>query len=319
MIYDSKEKARLIKKIKIISVSDDNYSQHLGVMLYSLFKNYLSDEKLDVYIIDGGIFSENKYKIEDIGREFNIPITFLKISKKIYQNFKISHHINSSTYYRISIPEIIDSSIKKVIYLDCDLIIREDISKLWYTDISEYFLAAVENPNFNRYADLKIPVNSKYFNAGVMLINLEKWRQYNISTQVIEFIKNNSEKIVLWDQDGLNAILYNKWKKLHPKWNQQTIMFELVASETNFREEEFNEAIKNPSIIHYSTSSKPWHYMNEHPLKSEYYKYLRKTPWKKYLPPDKNISNTSKKIIKKILPNSMVNLIRNIIHIVFKK
>jgi len=318
-IYDSKEKAKLIRKIKVISTADDNYAQHLGVMLYSLFINHLSDEKLDVYIIDGGISPENKYKLEVIGKEFNTPITFLKIDKKIYQNFKISHHINHSTYYRVSIPELIESSIKKVIYLDCDLIFKEDISKLWEVDISEYFIAAVENPKFNRYAVLQIPINSKYLNAGVMLINLEKWRQYNISSKVLKFIENNLDKIILWDQDALNAILYNKWKELPPKWNQQTIMFEIDVSETNFTKAKFTEAIENPAIIHYTTSSKPWHYMNEHPLKNEYYKYLKKTPWRRYVPLDKNFINILKKISKKILPKFMINFIRPIAHNILNK
>ena len=311
-IYNSKKKAKLKRKIKIISSADDNYAQHLGVMLYSLFVNHLSDEKLDVYIIDGGISPENKYKLEGIGKEFNTPITFLKIDKKIYQNFKISHHINHSIYYRISIPELIDSSVKKAIYLDCDLIFKEDISKLWEIDILEYFIAAVEAPKFNRHNDLQMPINSKYFNSGVMLINLGKWRQYNISEKVRNFIINNSEKIINWDQDALNAILYNKWKEIPLKWNQPTNIFEIDENETNFSKEEFMEAIENPSIIHYTTSSKPWHYINEHPLKNEYYKYLKKTPWRKYSPPDRNFNNILKRIAKKLLPKKMINFLRRI-------
>jgi len=311
-IYDSKKKAKLKRKIKIISSADDNYAQHLGVMLYSLFINHLSDKMLDVYIIDGGISPANKYKLEGIGEEFNTLIKFLKINKKIYQNFKISHHINHSTYYRISIPELLNSSIKKIIYLDCDLIFKEDISKLWEIDISEYFIAAVEAPKFNRHNDLQMPINSKYFNAGVMLINLGKWRQYNISEKVRNFIINNSEKIINLDQDALNAILYNKWKEIPLKWNQPTNIFEIDENETNFSKEEFMEAIENPSIIHYTTSSKPWHYVNEHPLKNEYYKYLKKTPWRKYSPPDKNFNNILKRIAKKLLPKKMIDFLRRI-------
>jgi lipopolysaccharide biosynthesis glycosyltransferase len=313
MIYNSKKREKSIKEIKIISVVDDNYVQHLGVMLYSLFEHQINySNKLDVFVIDGGISEENKIKIEGIGKEFNIRIKFLIIDKKIYKNFKISHHINHSTYYRISIPDLLDSSVKKVIYLDCDLIFKEDISKLWEINISECFIAAVENPKFNRYIDLQMPINSKYFNTGVMLMNLEKCRQYDISSKVLKFIENNLDKMVLWDQDALNAILYNKCKELPPKWNQQTIMFEIDVSETNFKKEEFTEAIENPSIIHYTTSSKPWHYMNEHPLKNEYYKYLKKTPWRKYSPPDKNINNVLKKSAKKLLPNKMIDFLRRI-------
>jgi len=310
--YDFREKAKLIKKIKVVSVSDDNYSQHLGVMLYSLFKNHLSDEKLEVSIIDGGISPGNKLKIEGIGKEFNILITFLKIDKKIYQNFKIGHHVNHSTYYRISIPELLDNSIKKVIFLDCDLIFKKDISRLWEIDISEHFIAAVEAPKFNRQISLKMPANSKYFNSGVMLINLEKWRQYNISSQVLKFIENNLDKIILWDQDALNAILHDRWKELSPKWNQQTIMFEIDINDTNYNKGEFMEAIINPSIIHYTTSSKPWHYMNEHPFKNEYYKYLKKIPWRKYIPIDRNFINILKRIAKKLLPKKIIDFIRRI-------
>ena len=311
-IYDSKEKAKLRKKIEIISSADDNYAQHLGVMLYSLFINHLRDEKLNVYIIDGGISPENKYKLEVIGKGFNTQIIFLKIDKKTFQNYKTSHHISHPTYYRISIPELLDSSIKKVIYLDCDLIFKEDISKLWEIGISKYFIAAVENPKFNRYIDLQMPINSKYFNSGIMLLNLEKCRQYDISSKVLKFIENNLDKIILWDQDALNAILYNKWKELPPKWNQQTIMFEIDKSETNFNKEEFMEAIENPSIVHYTTSSKPWHYMNEHPLKNEYYKYLKRTPWRKYSPPDKNFNNILKRIAKELLPKEVIDFLRRI-------
>lgn len=314
MIHDFRKKAKLTEKINIISASDDNYSQHLGVMLYSLFKNHLGDKKIDVYIIDGDISSENKYKLEGIGKRFNVIISFLEINTEIYREFKISHHFTPATYYRISIPELLDSSIKKVIYLDCDLIVKEDISKLWNIDISKYFIAAVETSKFNRHTDLQMPINSRYFNSGVMLINLEKWRQYNIGEKVRNFIINNSEKLINLDQDALNAILYNKWKELPLKWNQPTNIFEIEKNETNFSKKDFDEAIKNPSIIHYTTSSKPWHYMNEHPLKKEYYEYLKKTPWKKYSPPDRNVINILKKSAKKILPNFMINFIRPITH-----
>jgi len=301
-------------KIRVISVVDENYAQHLGVMLCSLFEHQKSNSKLDVYIVDAGISEKNKSKLKQVGERYDTAITFLKVDKSIYKNFKISHHVNSSVYYRISIPKILDSSIKKVLYLDCDLIIKKDISELWNIDISKYFIAAVENPKFNRYNNLKIPINAKYFNSGVMLINLEKWRQHNIAHRVIKFIKDNPEKIILWDQDALNAILYNGWKELPPKWNQQTIMFEIDVSETNFTKAKFTEATENPAIIHYTTSSKPWHYTNEHPLKNEYYKYLKKTPWRKYSPPDKNFINILKKISKKILPKFMIDFIRPIAH-----
>jgi lipopolysaccharide biosynthesis glycosyltransferase len=292
------------ENINIVVVSDDNYAQHLGVMLFSLLDNSKYNNLKNIYIIDDNISQINKTKLRNTVQQFGAKIIFKQINNEKYKNFKVSNHISLATYYRISIPEIVDSSIKKVIYLDCDLIVKNDICELWQTDISDYCIGAVEIPKSDRPFHLGLPLDSGYFNSGVMVINLEKWRKDNISDKVVDYLKENKEKILLWDQDGLNAILFYKWQQVHPKWNLQTKFFKINYDKMNLKDQEYLESIENPSIIHYTGSSKPWQYLNKHPLKNEYYKYLKKTYWKKYNPEDKNLKNVIKIFIRKYFPRS---------------
>ena len=81
----------------------------------------------------------------------------------------------------------------------------------------------------------------------------------------------------------------------------------------NFKYQEYLESNKNPSIIHYTGSSKPWQYLNKHPLKNEYYKYLKRTCWKKYIPKDKNIKNVSKMFVKKYFPTKAIAVLKIIL------
>lgn len=136
--------------MNIVVSSDDNYCQHLGVMLTSLFENLTSSIHVNVYIIDGGFSRENKEKLNNISYKYNTTFHFFNIDGTKYKDFITNRHFSEAIYYRIAIPEIVDDSVDKVIYLDSDMIVLDDIEKLWKIDISEYYLAAVETPNSNR-------------------------------------------------------------------------------------------------------------------------------------------------------------------------
>ncbi|NLL62104.1 MAG: glycosyltransferase family 8 protein [Candidatus Atribacteria bacterium] len=318
------------EKINIVAVTDDNYAQHLGVMLYSLLENFRMNahRNLDIYIIEDSISKSNKINLKRIIEQSGANAIFKTIDNSKYEGFKVLGNHVLACYYRISIPEILTDSIKKAIYLDCDLIVKEDISKLWNIDISEYFLAAVEDLNYRLPDMLGLPAGSKYFNSGVLLLNLERWRDHCISDKAREWIKNNPDKVNYVDQDGLNAILFNRWKELSLSWNVQSSMFIRRLYELRCTKAEYMEARKNPSILHFTTYPKPWHFTNNHPLKKEYYKYLKKTPWKHYSPPDRNFPNFFKKIyyysnIKrialKVLPEGVIKIIRKLKNTVKKR
>jgi lipopolysaccharide biosynthesis glycosyltransferase len=251
-----------MQPVSIVTISNDNYAVHLATMLFSLFENKLSETNYQVYIIDGDISKENKSKINSLLKNYNSSPIYLNVEQKLYEKCPVWGHVSREAFYRISIPDLLDKSIEKAIYLDSDLIIKGDLLELWRNEqLENHFLGAVEDPV--DYAGITLPNGYKFFNSGVLLINLKKWREYYISDKVLEFINNNPSKIMWWDQDALNAILYDKWFPLDYKWNYQV-----------YQMRHWNI---NPIIIHFNTDIKPWNRKTY--LKKEYYYYRNRLNW----------------------------------------
>lgn len=257
-----------MESIHIVTTCSDNYAKPLAVMLTSLIINKKSQNPLNIYVIDGGISPVNKYKLTVSLEKYHIPIHFLTIDPSAFNGFRIIGYFGKENYFRILIPQLLGGDVQKAIYLDSDIIIKEDITELWNINIDQYYLAAVEDPAaLDRCAPLSIPAQYKYFNSGVLVFNLKKWRENNVVFKIMQYIRINPNRVLYMDQDALNANLYDKWLKLDPKWNYQTsyTLFPLLNK------------IK-PAIIHYTTYKKPW--LLGHPLQHEFFYYLGMTNWK---------------------------------------
>lgn len=287
--------------IKVVCASDNNYAMPLGVMLYSLLKHLNKNSTVEVFVIDGGISNKNKTKILK-------SLAFAQDKLKIHwlnpqnshlfsqiKNAKTSHHITLAAYYRLLVSDLLPSNINKIIYLDIDLLLQNDLSHLWSIDVSNHCIAAIQdmglpyvssNYGLKIYSELNIPPKTKYFNSGVIVINLTLWRNQKISQQVVDFLSKYSEKIRWHDQDALNAVLAEKWLEVDPRWNQIPYILTLKSwQESPFSEVVFNQVINDPYIIHYATENKPWKYrVTPRPNDALYFKYLDETIWKKWRP-----------------------------------
>jgi lipopolysaccharide biosynthesis glycosyltransferase len=251
----------------IVTATDNNYAKYLGVMLHSLLENLGDKTNTNIFIMERNLSIKNKIKLQRIVGRFNLKVEFITINDNDYRySFPKVRYWPKEAYYRILIPEVLGKDINKVLYLDCDLIIREDISKLWNINIDDYFIAGVDEEAVDekRKEALSIPAESIYFNSGVLLINLQKWRENNISSKVIQYIEDNLT-IIRWpDQDALNAILYDKCLKLEPKWNYSTVIQKRIY-------------IVNPAIVHFIGPNKLQN--PKQPFKEEYFKYLKSSRW----------------------------------------
>ncbi|WP_018931030.1 glycosyltransferase family 8 protein [Gracilibacillus lacisalsi] len=295
--------------IEVITVTDDKYAQHLGVMIESLFRNKTSPHFVNIYVIDGGIKRHNKEKLKLTIRKYKGSIHFLQIDDTIYKKYGLRENMSKTAYYKIEVSEILHFIEEKVLFLDSDIVFNDSIHKLWDTKVDDYVLAATPVPNFNRHEELGLSESSPYFNSGVMVINLTKWREFKIFKLTKEFLDINSNHITLHDQDALNAVINDKWLPLPQKWNQRSALFDRNINESLYDKDELFEAKTKPSIIHFNGSQKPWHYLCDHPFASNYKYYLRLSEWRDFVPPEKNIfsrrnlivfgaSNSSVKVTK---------------------
>ncbi|EMF0503620.1 glycosyltransferase family 8 protein [Enterococcus hirae] len=274
------------KEIAIVSSCNTKFVPHLAALFVSVLEN--SDPKVFVrfYVIDDNIDNESKQllRFSVKNSRMNTEVEFLKINKKFFENVVTSDRIPETAYYRIAIPELFrGKNVEPLLYMDCDMITVKDVTPLWDLEFNGAILAAVEDAGFHqRLEKMEIPAKStRYFNSGLMLINVEKWLEQDITKKVLTFIEENPEKLRFHDQDALNAILHDRWIPLHPKWNAQGyIMAKAKKHPTPQGEKEYEETRKDPSIIHFSGHVKPWSKDFEGPTKKYYDKYANMTAFR---------------------------------------
>lgn len=257
----------------VVASSDDNYAAPLAVMFVSLLKNCDEPHRVRLFCLDGGISEATKTAMQnEICGAGGDGIDFIQFDAGKYAELPTVKHVTASAYYRISIPELFDESVRKVLYLDCDMVVKGDIADLWGLDIEGYHLGAVENLSGHTHRKLGIP-RHEYFNSGMLLINLDLWRRDRIADEVFRFKVENPDRMALNDQCALNGVLHRNWKRLPLKWNHQKALFHGKRKLGVLDPVEVREALLNPGIIHYVTDDKPWNRLRFHPLAGEYDRY----------------------------------------------
>lgn len=280
-----------MKKYTVFFAADVGYISHLNVAIKSLLENN-KDVGFELNVISEDFSSEKWLALSEMISFYpDVDIFYHEINASSLSGLKTNCHFKISNYFRLFISEL--SKDDKVLYLDCDLIVAGSIKEVFDENVEDFFIAAVENPGFSSHKELKMKSSSKYFNSGVMLINVNKWRESNLFERVVEFVDKNSNVVSFVDQCGLNAVIDGNWKELKPKFNQQSVFFEVDSQiEVNcFNLNDFNEALNNPSIIHYTGTSKPWHLNNKHKFKKLYWYYRNKTSYKSFFSDDFSIKN----------------------------
>lgn len=271
--------------MNVVFATDRNYIQHLSVAILSLFDNN-PDICFKIYIINSDISLSDWKKLVSIDLQCKHMFINAQINDNLFEDLITNFHFTKANYYRLFIDEVVTD--EKALYIDSDVVVNGDLKELWNTDVSNFYLAAVEEPNFTRHKDLEMDFNSKYFNSGVMLINLIKWRNDSIRKKVLEFIRRKPSSIIYVDQCGLNAIINGNWLCVSPKFNMQTAILEMEEHVIKklYDFDSFEDALKTPTIIHFTGSLKPWHLLSQHQFKKKYWEYLQRTSYKRLLPND---------------------------------
>ena len=271
--------------------TDTNYIMPAGVAMVSVCENNKNiDINFHLVITDEGTSPDevdNKVKpLLDIANSYNKQVNVYRISQKRISEFACNgaNYISTTAFSRIFLPEILDSSIKKVLYLDCDLVCDGPLTDLWDIELGEDcpFGAIVDSnyasPNIHKIAE--IPQDVYYINSGVLLMNLDCWRKNQYIDLCVRVALE--KKFPLLDQDLLNHLFYKKIQYLPVKYNLQLPVLIDGPHSLHITLDYFDEIVtssKKPVIIHYLSENKPW--KNEKcPLREVWTKYLNMTIWK---------------------------------------
>lgn len=270
--------------------TDNGYVMPTGVMLTSLFENN-KDADITIHVLDGGLTKESKKDIEDIVYRYGKNIIFHDIDANLFKDFpmdekyQVSHIHSMATYYRLYLTKLLPENISKVLYLDGDIIINDKLDDLWNTDVSKVAIAAAPDATNNQivhYNQLRYPMSCGYFNAGVLLINMEYWREHNVLTDFLSLIRNHPERLASHDQDVLNYCFYDRKMFLPVKYNAMNYSFyKIMYSPLSWEfEDQILDSQEHPAIIHYAAVPKPWHKDCLHPRKKDFEYYKSMTKWK---------------------------------------
>ncbi len=277
----------------IVCNIDEHYVPYCGIMLTSLLDNN-RDSRVAIHIIAATLSDDGvkllRHIVEDTyGQQLRLYLVGDELIRKLphSDNGDIpmcdNSYISLSTYFRCFLSQILPDDIHKVIYLDCDLLILGSLKPLWNTDISNYALAAVEDMNSAFTATLErlcLPLSYIIFNAGVLLINLDYWREYHVTQRLMKWINANRSRIVAHDQDLLNAVLYKEMIHLSHRWNMQEGMLRRRRHTSPSSDSAIDSEIPNTVIVHFAGRHKPWHENCLNPYKSLWEYYTDLSPWK---------------------------------------
>ncbi len=262
-------------KYAVTCNTDNNYAQHCCAMLCSLFENN-KEFDFTVYILTSDLSARNKKAITNLGLAYGSTIKFVSIDDNLLSGvkFRTNRPLTFAAYYRIILPQLLDDSIKQILYLDCDVIVISSIKDLLNIDLKNKALAACKDVspyNDEHRRQLGFGLDDNAFCSGVMLINLDYWRRINATERLLNYSKTDRGHIYLHDQDALNYVFKDQWVKLPYKWNKTPLSIAVLDEEQKFFDlfEYFNE----PKIIHYSSELKPW-YNVWFPERKFYIKYL---------------------------------------------
>lgn len=268
--------------------SDNNYTSIVGVSITSLLENNKEFTNIYIYFIDCGLTEESKKILLKLVKKYNRIITFHPLKDVI-----VHYEINApkpSYYGRLFAPFITKAD--KILYLDCDLLIVDSLKELWNTNIKGYSLAAVQGPGASaeNRAKLNITPETRYINSGMLLINLNYWRKYNITEKLIDYLNRNGEIPPYHDQNIINAVCYRDMLIIHPKYNLLWSMMcckpkdicRLNKIQYYYNDKEIENAINHPVIIHFSNSiyGRPWRKGCHHKYKKRYLYYKQISPWR---------------------------------------
>ena len=280
--------------MNILLSSDNNYAPLLGVTIQSILENNGNDfDKINFHILDGGISEHNKTKIYEITSKFNINISvnyiyYDNVDKLLNKDITATRAL--SAYAILLASSLLDSSIDKIIYMDCDALVTDSLKEIWNTDIKDYDFGAVldlDSKHVNRFLDMSSDV---HYNSGFLLINLKQWRENDLENQFLDYLIEKNGEVYHNDQGILNHVCEGNILTIHPRYNVLSPFFEVgyekvlkwYDCENYYPKEVIEDAIANPAFIHLTkfVNGRPWFKDAEkHPLRELFEHYANNTPF----------------------------------------
>lgn len=307
---------------------NDSYVPYFATLMESIRVNANSAKNYDLLVMHTDVSTTNQERLKRIiGNQKSFSVRFLDLSRysERMKKFFLRGHFTIETWFRLLMPEILPNY-DKILYLDSDLVTNADVAELYNTEVDNYLMAACRDADtaglyngaeaskknyIDKVLELKGPF--EYFQAGVVLFNLKKFREDYNTDELLELAA--AKEWELLDQDVLNKLAQGKVKYVDMAWNvlfdwKHTRITDIISHAPQRLYNEYLEARKQPKIIHFAGPDKPWRDLNAD-FAEMFWKYAQGSGYYEQLLTEvilhpqrepKGAKVIAKKFAKKVLP-----------------
>ncbi|MEI2653948.1 MAG: glycosyltransferase family 8 protein [Microthrixaceae bacterium] len=276
-------------KLDLLIASDANYLPHAVTALTSVCEHN-RHHGIVIHYLHPGLADAEAARVRSHFERYGAEVRFVEVDTARLGRYRTVFHFTTATYFRILCGDLLPRDVERVLYLDCDVVVRADVADICSADLGGGIVGAVRDAHLGD-APWKQKLNAltganmqDYFNTGVLVIDVARYRDAGIGPAVLALLDRCHGDFFFADQDAFNVVLADRWHALPARWNVQSYWYaiDICIRSASYPPDwrlEYVNAIKNPAIVHYTTPSKPWQFMNAHPMKAEYWKYRRLTPY----------------------------------------
>lgn len=262
--------------IHIAFCVNDAFVAYVLVTLKSILRNRVSDVCMTIHILTDYVSIRNGEKLKElISRYKNVEMNIHVVDDASLQNLEVKN-FTIYAWYRILLPDILSQDIHRVLYLDADTIVEDDLSWLFQIDMDNNSIAAVIDDSAfydSTYERCGYDKNKLYVCSGVLLMNLDYWRKYDLSKKILEWGEKNSTLVKYPDQDAINYVCQDTKIMLPLRYNIVVPYFRMKEFSQGGYASQLLDCIERPAIIHYCRN-KPWlKDMPFHPMRQNWMKY----------------------------------------------
>ncbi|MEQ9635586.1 MAG: glycosyltransferase family 8 protein [Devosia marina] len=270
---------------------DDNFWAPAFATMRSVCLFTPQREELVFHLCHRTLTPEHRADLEAIRDEFPVTLRWYdldqsKMFRDIAARMPENRRLSNIVYARLMIDRLVDKDVERVLYLDCDMLVRDDVAWLFTLDLNGNSIAAVRDTigaqitngrDVSRNRDIFDP-GDYYFNAGMIVIDVARWRDADVLGRMEEAYASGIMQRIYYDQDLLNLIFRRNWLKLPWRWN-------LIDPKPP------HESL-DPAIIHYTGDNKPWGILStkvptvafprlyRHTMKNELFHRFARHRWK---------------------------------------
>jgi len=270
--------------------ADSNFAMQLAVALRSLAAHH--PEGCRVFVMHDAIDDELRARIVR-GLPAAAEVAWLAVRSPEIQAAHRPDFLPPASLFRLTMPSLLPDSVDRLVYLDADTVVRSSLAPLFATDLVNNFCGAVHDPLVPwagapmglPWRELEVDPSTPYFNAGVLVVSLERWRADDVEARSLALLQRHQLR---WaDQCALNAVIGAQWAAVPPVWNLQS--GHLITQSLAWVVESVDEmdaALADPAVVHYTnTRYRPWQWRCDHPFRADWTRTLQQTDWAGWTPP----------------------------------